>query len=706
MQVVAGRYQIVRKIGHGGMGTVYLAKQLGVGNQVALKFLPTHLSEDTQLRKRFEREAALSLEVTHPGAAQLLDMGTDEEGRLYMAFEYVEGEDLSSLLDREGALSYPEAIELTCKVAEALAYAHGRGVIHRDIKPENIRVRRDLAGLHVKVLDFGIARLMETVGTQLTMEGHAAGTPRYMAPEQIEAKPVDARADIYSLGLVLFESVTGREAFTRDSTSQLLWAQLHDAVPSLREVQPLRDFPELDAIIAKACAKSADERFASMQDMVRALKQLPHPQWGPAAPVTRRQRSPASATETLPSPPLVQRPGSGRTLWKMNTRSWLALGVGGVATVLAASALWMSTTRTPPATTVAAVPAAPASPPSPMAPVPPVAEPAKPVEPAPAAQPTAPTTAPIAPAKTGPATSTDKPPSTPVATATVPPTASATRPQELIITDSQESIDRCVQRHPRDADFCYDAIQAYAKLHPEQQFELGKRVRLNFMHWAAMPFFDAALAKNASRARCEDHDLGLAVVSGLSLPEGRTEKAMAERVFAGPCFAALRTPIEKELADSNANSAFGRSVCAITAKKKIALAGCEPATPPAATNSATTQDTLPPLDLAHAKFNNIKVFRGPEGERMTMAEVQGSTDVYVLRFDGIRGEWNGKTVVHQLETLSNRHTKLWTLQAGRRWYTLVSQGTRHSAYVPQAMDGTVFAYSEDDSKTASAAQLR
>ncbi len=352
LQVVAGRYQVLRKIGSGGMGAVYLAKQIGVGNQVALKFLPAHLSDDAQLRRRFEREAALSLEVRHPGAAQLLDSGVDSDGQLYLAFEYVEGEDLSALLDREGALSFEDAIALICKVAEVLAFAHAKGVVHRDIKPENIRVRRDLAGLHVKVLDFGIARLVDEVGTKLTIEGGVAGTPRYMAPEQIAAGTIDARTDIYALGLVLFEAVTGREAFTRETTSQLMWAQLNDPVPAVVEVQPLRDYPALDAVIAQACAKEPSERFASAQALVEALKALQVPQWwGVTVPVVRRARAnptlsgglnggtPGGASQRDP----VQLPRPGRkTFLQIRASAWAAIAVGGLALALAGAALWVA----------------------------------------------------------------------------------------------------------------------------------------------------------------------------------------------------------------------------------------------------------------------------------------------------------------------------------------------------------------------------
>jgi eukaryotic-like serine/threonine-protein kinase len=408
LQVVAGRYQLLRKIGNGGMGAVYLAKQIGVGNQVALKFLPAHLSDDPQLRKRFEREAALNLEVNHPGAAQLLDAGTDADGQLYLAFEYVEGDDLSTLLDREGALSFDDAITLTCKVAEVLAFAHAKGVVHRDIKPENIRVRRDLAGLHVKVLDFGIARLMDGVGTQLTADGSVAGTPRYMAPEQISADAIDARTDIYALGLVLFEALSGREAFTRDSTSQLLWAQLNDPVPSLIEVQPLRDYPALDAVIAQACAKSPDQRFANMQALVAALRALQAPQWwGVPVAVPRRSRPVFDSAEASAREPVqLPRPGR-RTFLQIRASVWAAMAVGTLAVGLASTALWVALDQRSARAPVAAVPVMPSSAPEPAAVAQPVA-PKPAVKVAPLAAPSQPsepdTAAPKAPAS--PATTT------------------------------------------------------------------------------------------------------------------------------------------------------------------------------------------------------------------------------------------------------------------------------------------------------------
>lgn len=426
LQVVAGRYQLLRKIGSGGMGAVYLAKQLGVGKQVALKFLPTHLSDDPQLRKRFEREAALTLEVSHPGAAQLLDTGVDEDGHLYLAFEYVEGDDLSTLLDREGALAFADAQEIVCKVAETLAFAHAKGVVHRDIKPENIRVRRDLAGWHVKVLDFGIARVMDEMATRLTMEGGVAGTPRYMAPEQISAGSVDARTDVYALGLVLFEALSGREAFDRDNTSQLLWAQLNDPVPLLRDVQPLRDYPALDALIAQACAKEPGERIQTMQALVTELKALHSPQWwGQSVPVRRRPRpsfahSPEASGSDAREPVQLPRPGR-KTFLQMRASVWLAVLVGVLAVGLAATALWVALDRRDvPLPTAPVVQAPPV--PSPAASAPATATASAPVALPVPAVPTVPVTPPVSLSSSAPAQRPAASPAKPLA-ATAPPQA-------------------------------------------------------------------------------------------------------------------------------------------------------------------------------------------------------------------------------------------------------------------------------------------
>lgn len=274
-QIIAGRYKLLRSLGQGGMGLVFLAEQLGVGNQVAVKFLdPEPTADDTRIA-RFLREAKVGLEVKHPGAAQVLDLGRDESLRLYLVFEYVEGDDLRGLLRDEGRLTWDEAREVALRVAEVLAFAHERGVVHRDIKPENIRVRRDLAGLHVKVLDFGIARLIKDAGVRLTAEGSLAGTPRYMTPEQVRDGPIDARTDGYALGLVLFEMLSGAAAFSGRNVSQILLKQVQDPLPPLKWVDPQLDFPAVDAFLAKACAKAPDERFQTMVDFVRALKALP-----------------------------------------------------------------------------------------------------------------------------------------------------------------------------------------------------------------------------------------------------------------------------------------------------------------------------------------------------------------------------------------------------------------------------------------------
>ncbi len=276
-RVVAGRFRILRRLGQGGMGSVYLAEQVGIGQQVAMKFLNSGLSLDPDVARRFLNEAKSYARVGHPNAVTLHDFGQDEDGGLYISMEYVEGDDLKHLLATCGRLALDEAVDIVLQVADVLAYAHARQVIHRDLKPENIMVRQGMRGWHVKVLDFGIARIADGA-TRLTIQGSVAGTPRYMSPEQAMGLDVDARADVYAVGIVLFELLTGQQPFDGNSVSEIMQKQVHQPMPHLAQVVADLQHPAVDAVIQKATAKNRAERYATMEafasDLVNALPTL------------------------------------------------------------------------------------------------------------------------------------------------------------------------------------------------------------------------------------------------------------------------------------------------------------------------------------------------------------------------------------------------------------------------------------------------
>jgi serine/threonine protein kinase len=307
-QVIGEKYRLVHRLGQGGMGYVFLAEKLHLGTKVALKFLDPEPGVDPTRLKRFLQEARVSVEVNHPGAAQLLDAGHDEvTGALYLAFEYVDGQDVREVITEEGRLAFDEARDICVQVAEVLAYAHSRGIVHRDVKPENVRMRRDLGGARVKVLDFGIARLVNQGAARLTAEGMLAGTPRYMAPEQIRDLPLDARTDVYALGLLFFEMLTGKPAFDGKNLSQVLLLQMNEPVPALRTIDPQLGHPGVDAFISRACAKAPLERFQNMEEFVGALKGLTVQAW----PSPRRKLKPEVSQElpTAPNRPQPQPAG-------------------------------------------------------------------------------------------------------------------------------------------------------------------------------------------------------------------------------------------------------------------------------------------------------------------------------------------------------------------------------------------------------------
>jgi serine/threonine protein kinase len=271
-RVIKGKFKLIRKLGQGGMGAVYLAEQLGIGARVAIKFLKSEFSEDVEIARRFMNEAKSYARVAHPNAVVFHDFGQDEDGNLFIAMEYCEGVDLKKVIAEQKRLPIPDAVDIILQVADVLANAHSKGVIHRDLKPENIMLRKGLRGIHAKVLDFGIARLMEE-GTRLTVAGAIAGTPRYMSPEQVEGKDVDAFADVYALGIVTFEAITGSQPFDGHTIAEILRRQVMDPMPHLSSISSDLDYPEIDAVIQKACAKKKADRWPDMTAFASALAQ-------------------------------------------------------------------------------------------------------------------------------------------------------------------------------------------------------------------------------------------------------------------------------------------------------------------------------------------------------------------------------------------------------------------------------------------------
>jgi WD40 repeat protein len=255
-------YRIEELIGQGGMGVVYRAYDLRLRRTVALKLIAPELALDERFRERFARETELAMALEHPNVVPIHDAG-DADGRLYLAMRLVEGTDLKALLVRP--LEPAGALAICGQVANALDAAHAKGLVHRDVKPSNVLLD---ANEHVYLADFGLTRRLEDQGLQAG-EGRSVGTPAYLAPEQIEGKPVDGRADVYALGCMLFECLTGSVPFRRSSRLATAWAHLEEEPP-----RPSAERPELptalDAVIARALAKEPEERYESCRELVQA----------------------------------------------------------------------------------------------------------------------------------------------------------------------------------------------------------------------------------------------------------------------------------------------------------------------------------------------------------------------------------------------------------------------------------------------------
>src|SRR5216117_1479751 len=271
-----GHYKISKRIGTGGMGDVYLATDMTAGRKAALKLLPTRFTGDAERLKRFQQEAHSVVGLNHPNILTVYEIGEDHSIH-YIASELIEGETLRQRLTR-GRIQVSEAVDVAIQVASALAAAHQAGIVHRDIKPENIMLRPDG---YVKVLDFGIAKLAEQEVPVTTPKdealllvetnlGAVLGTVRYMSPEQACGAPVDKRTDIWSLGVVLYEMVTGHAPFIGDTPREVMSSILEKEPPPLTSY--IRQTPaELQQIISKTLRKDRRERYQSASEMLQAL---------------------------------------------------------------------------------------------------------------------------------------------------------------------------------------------------------------------------------------------------------------------------------------------------------------------------------------------------------------------------------------------------------------------------------------------------
>jgi serine/threonine-protein kinase len=300
--VIAGKYRLERELGRGAMGTVWAAVHVTLSQRVAIKLISGDQSRSPEARLRFGVEAKAAARLRSRHVVQVYDDGETPDGTPYIVMEYLEGETLEQRIERQRDMGLPEAVRITSHVGRALARAHAQGVVHRDLKSGNIFLARtddDELGWVAKVLDFGVAKVLtEVTGPSATKTGTIVGTPLFMSPEQIRgASQVDHRADLYSLGMVFYNMVTGSHAFDGPSYSDVLVAICTEALPDIRVAAPWLP-PSLGSWFDKACARDREQRFQSADEMIEALQEA-------SGPASRMSRPSSSEEISGPSGTLV-----------------------------------------------------------------------------------------------------------------------------------------------------------------------------------------------------------------------------------------------------------------------------------------------------------------------------------------------------------------------------------------------------------------
>lgn len=316
---IAGRYTVMRRIARGGMGVVYLAVQEGLGRAVALKIIRREAASDPIMQKRFEREARAVSALGHPAIVTVHDFGRMDDGSLYLAMEFVDGEVLRDALRRKKRFTFVETLPIIENIASALARAHGAGVVHRDLKPENVMLPRQSAtttgAVHAKILDFGLAKPHDPDqqhDEHLTKEGGFVGTPGYASPEQAEGAPESPRQDLYALGVLWFELLSGEHPFAAPTPMKVVVRQLHEEPPSLPPMTAhgsLADVPPAAvALVRKLMARHADDRPESANAVLEEIARIRSALvLSPAAPLVAASPAPMrdSSLDSQPDAPTL-----------------------------------------------------------------------------------------------------------------------------------------------------------------------------------------------------------------------------------------------------------------------------------------------------------------------------------------------------------------------------------------------------------------
>jgi len=336
-QVVADRYHIVKKLGEGGMGQVYLGEHVKMGRRSAIKVMNPSMVHDPDAVARFNREASNASRITHPNVCAIYDFGETPDGLIYLAMEFIEGEPLTDLLEREGALPVPRATDIFHQTAEALQAAHDLGIVHRDLKPDNIMLtRRKRGGDTVKVVDFGIAKAVggDQPGQKVTKTGLVVGTPEFMSPEQLSGDKLDGRSDLYSLALVFYRMLIGKLPFEATSVQETMIKRLTDEPTKLAAARPDLAFPAgLQPVLDTALARTPMERYQTVAKFAADVAAVTGQPSAAAVPHTHSRGDTEAKTQLL-SP--VSAPASPR-----KKRSLVPAAIG-VVMILGGGGAWVA----------------------------------------------------------------------------------------------------------------------------------------------------------------------------------------------------------------------------------------------------------------------------------------------------------------------------------------------------------------------------